>query len=542
MRKAMKKNYLLAALPLVAICLFGACSEEDDPITGGGNGNGNSGGNETPTEEVFSRFVISASTTASNNTSHTLLTAPSLTEGSVSAKGDGLLNDGASYWVYYGDKYLYGLKYNDGNGGTTASFALENENYSTNDTRDEAYLSENFLGNGEYVTLAGLLERDGKLYSAAVPMGLSHYGCMPRNDDGSYKWVLPGNEDLIKTESGGQGSGSYDKDELQWTQYPDECWVAIFDDETLTTKKLIRDDRVSYAAGRRKSQYYQMIWEAGNGDVYVFSPSYAKTMKDARQQTTLPAGVVRIPAGAEDFDDYYCDIEARSDGKSFLRVWPIADDYFLMLMYDRPLTEEGFAATELAVFKAEDRALTYVTGLPESVSGFGDTPYVEDGTAYIAVTTTDGKPAVYAIDPETAEATRGLEVEATKSPVSANSPMTLPPYDAPVVSSNPSMALSPVGHPLRGDLPDGGDPRVRERGAPAPQSPSGCFLDEEARPGEAGADGLRLLPRDAPPASLAIRRPGEERRAVGGEGGRGLRHVGDDGRPAQRRGRVVAPE
>ena len=468
----MKKNYLLAALPLVAICLFGACSEEDDPITGGGNGNGNGGGNETPTEEVFSRFVISASTTASNNTSHTLLAAPSLTEGSVSAKGDGLLNDGASYWVYYGDKYLYGLKYNDGNGGTTASFALnadsaiekrgieytirrfttygiydryimttstgdgptdwadangyvpqsflvsyldvENENYSTNDTRDEAYLSENFLGNGEYVTLAGLLERDGKLYSAAVPMGLSQYGCMQRNDDGTYKWVLPGNEDLIKTESGGQGSGSYDKDELQWTQYPDECWVAIFDDETLTAKKLIRDDRVSYAAGRRKSQYYQMIWEAGNGDVYVFSPSYAKTMADARQQTTLPAGVVRIPLGAEDFDDYYCDIEALSGGKSFLRVWPVADDYFLMLMYDRPLTEEGFAATELAVFKAEDRALTYVTGLPESVSGFGDTPYVEDGTAYIAVTTTDGKPAVYAIDPSTAEATRGLEVEATQ--------------------------------------------------------------------------------------------------------------------------------
>ena len=470
----MKKNYLLAALPLVAICLFGACSEEDDPITGGGNGNGNGngGGNETPTEEVFSRFVISASTTASNNTSHTLLTAPSLTEGSVSAKGDGLLNDGASYWVYYGDKYLYGLKYNDGNGGTTASFALnadsaiekrgieytirrfttygiydryimttstgdgptdwadangyvpqsflvsyldvENENYSTNDTRDEAYLSENFLGNGEYVTLAGLLERDGKLYSAAVPMGLSQYGCMQRNDDGSYKWVLPGNEDLIKTESGGSGSGAYDKDELQWTQYPDECWVAIFDDETLTTKKLIKTDKISYAAGRMKSQYYQMIWEAGNGDIYVFSPSYAKTMKDARQRTTLPAGVVRIPAGAEDFDDYYCDIEAQSDGRSFLRVWPIAEDYFLMLMYDRPLTETGFAATELAVFKAEDRTLTYVTGLPESVSGFGNTPYIENGIAYVAVTVSDGNPAVYAIDPETAEATRGLEVEATQ--------------------------------------------------------------------------------------------------------------------------------
>ena len=157
-----------------------------------------------------------------------------------------------------------------------------------------------------------------------------------------------------------------------------------------------------------------MVWEAGNGDVYVFSPSYAKTMSDPRQQTTLPAGVVRIPSGSEDFDDYYCNIEAQSDGCSFLRVWPVKDDYFLMLMYDRPLTEEDFAATRLAIFKAEDQTLTYVTGLPSTVSSFGSTPYIENGIAYVAVTVSDGNPAIYAVNPETAEATKGLEVEATQ--------------------------------------------------------------------------------------------------------------------------------
>ena len=97
-----------------------------------------------------------------------------------------------------------------------------------------------------------------------------------------------------------------------------------------------------------------------------------------------------------------------------MRVWPIADDYFLMLMYDRPLTETGFVATELAVFKAEDQTLTYVTGLPTTVSSFGNTPYIENGIAYVAVTVSDGNPAIYAIDPATAEATKGLEVEATQ--------------------------------------------------------------------------------------------------------------------------------
>lgn len=103
----------------------------------------------------------------------------------------------------------------------------------------------------------------------------------------------------------------------------------------MTSKKLIKTDKISYAAGRMKSQYYQMIWAADNGDVYVFSPSFAKTMTDARQKTTLPAGVVRIPSGSTEFDDYYCNLEALTNGNSFLRSWHIADDYFMLLMYDQ---------------------------------------------------------------------------------------------------------------------------------------------------------------------------------------------------------------
>ncbi len=53
-------------------------------------------------------------------------------------------------------------------------------------------------------------------------------------------------------ESGGSNSSAYKKDELQWTQYPNECWVAIFDDATMTSKKLIKTDKISYAAGRNR--------------------------------------------------------------------------------------------------------------------------------------------------------------------------------------------------------------------------------------------------------------------------------------------------
>lgn len=416
-------------------------------------------------------YVIASQGTFSNTTTNALLTAENLSGGVIGME-QGLVNDGASYWVFWGDKYLYGLTYNQGNAGTTRSYVMnddytlsarsaeyavrrfttvgtyknyvmttstgdgpkefadangylpksilisllnvEDETYTTNNTLEEQYLAENFLGNGEFVTLAGLLQVGSKLYSAAVPMGLSQYGVKAEGG----KWIREGFEDLIKTEAGGSGSGSYKEGELQWTQYPDECWVAIFDDETMSQKRLIKSDKISYAAGRYNSQYYQMIWTDDKGDTYVFSPSYAKTMSDERQRTTLPAGVVRIKSGTEEFDDtYYVNLEALSDGLSFQRTWHIGGSKFLMLMYDTILEPgKSVVANRLAIFDAEAQTFNYVDGLPasESISGFGNAPYVEGSKAYIAVTTSDSYPAIYVIDTATATATKGLEVQATK--------------------------------------------------------------------------------------------------------------------------------
>ena len=454
------RKFAVVTLSTIALAVVAACETNINIPTGGIQDN-----------DAVRPYVLATQGTFTGNTTNALVTASDLNSGVVGMT-NGLVNDGASYWVFYGDKYLYGLTYNQGNAGTTRSYVMnedytlaarpaeyavrrfttfgiydryimtfstgdgpaewadangfipksflvsyldvEAETYATNNTLEEHYLSENFLGNGEFVTLAGVEEVDGKIFSAAVPMGLSQYGVKAEGG----KWVKPGNEDLVKTEAGGSGSGAYKEGELQWTQYPDECWVAIFEDETLAERKLIRTDKISYACGRNKSQYYQMIWTAESGDVYVFSPSYAKTMADERQQTTLPAGVVRIKAGTEEFDpSYYVNIEALTNGISFLRTWYIGGSKFLMLMYDMPLAPATtMTASRLAIFDVESASLTYVEGLPsaERISGFGTAPYSEDGKCYIAVTLTDDHPAIYAIDAATAVATKGLTVEATQ--------------------------------------------------------------------------------------------------------------------------------
>ena len=464
----MKKLFHFAGMAAIALSGVSLTSCSDDDTGGGGTGS----------DILVNPYVIAATVNSTSAEANVLTTAPSLS-GEITASG--IANDGATYWVFHSNKYLYALNYHQGEAGTTFSFErnpttkeleqrtneyyvtrfttyglyddnimttssgegnpdwadpvtgyipyvlkisyldVDDETFTSNQTAssesegvvtDRDYICENFLGNGEYVTLAGLEQVGRKIYSAAVPMGLSQYGCQQFTDDErtQYKWVRPGYEDLIKTESGGSNSSGYEKDELQWTQWPDSCWVAIFTDNTLKEKKIVKTNKISYACGRFKSQYYQMVWATDDGQyVYVISPSYAKTMSDSRQQTTLPAGVVRINTQTEEFDDYYCNLEQLSEN-GLQRSWYIGGDDFLFLMYDAPITASTKTANQLAVFNASAKTLTAVTGLPSDVSGFGSTPYMEDGYAYVSVNTESGYPAIWRIDPQSGVATKALTV------------------------------------------------------------------------------------------------------------------------------------
>ena len=143
--------------------------------------------------------------------------------------------------------------------------------------------------------------------------------------------------------------------------------------------------------------------------MYVISPSYAKTMSDSRQQTSLPAGVVRIDTQTEDFDDYYCNLEQLSQN-GLQRSWYMGGSNFLFLMYDAPITSSTKTANQLAVFNAENKTLTAVTGLPSDVTGFGSTPYFENGYAYVSVNTESGYPAIWQINPQSGVAMKTLTV------------------------------------------------------------------------------------------------------------------------------------
>lgn len=96
-----------------------------------------------------------------------------------------------------------------------------------------------------------------------------------------------------------------------------------------------------------------------------------------------------------------------------MRCWPAGGNRFLMVMYDRSLTEKNPAATELAIFDASTKKLTYVTGLPENVSSIGKTVYSQNGNVYIPVNVENEQPAIYAINTTSAQASKGVTIEAT---------------------------------------------------------------------------------------------------------------------------------
>jgi hypothetical protein len=450
---------IIPATAFLALSLT-ACSDSDEP-----NGNNNDTDNS-----ATSAYIFATSVQDGDKTANVLLSGSDINSGVISPINNGLVNDGATEWVYFNNKYLYALTYNQQNAGTTRSYVLgsdnqmvarsaeykvsrfssygtygkyiitastgnglseyadaegnlpkmlllsyldvENETCTSSDSKanKDNLMSENFLGDGEYVTLSGFLEANNKLYSAVIPMGLSPYGA---SIDGG-KYILAGNEDLIKTESGGTSSSAYVKGELQGTQYPNKCSVAIFDNESLSGKRIITTDKISYACGRYKSQYYQTIRQADNGDIYVFSPSFAKTLTDARQQTTLDAGVVRIKKGATEFDaNYYYNIEKLSNGRTFQRCLNAGGNCFLLTMYSAKLTSNQQVANQLAIFNAEKGTLTYVTGLPsqDTISDFSKTVYNVNGYCYIAVMTSSDYPTIYKIDTTTGAATAAVQLQ-----------------------------------------------------------------------------------------------------------------------------------
>lgn len=189
---------------------------------------------------------------------------------------------------------------------------------------------------------------------------------------------------------------------------PNKVWVAALD-KNFNIKHVYQDERISYSAGRYRSQYYSQIGIADSGDVYVFSGSYDEA-------TTLPAGALKISKGAKEFNkDYYFNIQEKSDNFRFRKVWHISGDYFLLEFYNIHDIETLTPATQYGIVNMKAKSFSWVKGLPEKdkITNTG-IPAAHDGKIAFPITAEGANPTIYNIDPATAQATAGVQIIGAK--------------------------------------------------------------------------------------------------------------------------------
>ncbi|WP_437918028.1 DUF4374 domain-containing protein [Sphingobacterium sp. LRF_L2] len=186
----------------------------------------------------------------------------------------------------------------------------------------------------------------------------------------------------------------------------DKVRIVEFD-ENLNTR-LIVDDRLSYSGGRFRSILFSQIDMNDNGDLYVFSSSFEKTDK--------PSGVLRIKNGEQEFDpDFYINFDQLTQNRSVYKVWYVGGDNFLIQTYTETAKSQEFPDMKrLGILNVSTKTFKWVTGIPQTsvITRIANAPLLENGQVILPITSSTAYPYVYKIDPETAVATRGVQIQA----------------------------------------------------------------------------------------------------------------------------------
>lgn len=457
------KNLFRVFMTLAGVSFFMACDSNDDPVDKPDDGDDN---------KTTEKYIIAASGAEAIY----LLETDNINEGTLTTKGAAAEVESATAWLFPKNKYAYRLVYAQGNAGTGSSFMLDEsghlvereiafsitdrfttygtykdfiicgasgatDQYDAADT-DKSYpkygvtftylnveeqtkytktaVTENMLGNGERYTVSGIVESNGKFFTALCSEGYSPHGVWKNKDVIAERLTAAGEDvdaTITKTEAGLYSS-------IGSSMFPNEVAVAIYEGTSFENPVIITDDRLSAATSRYRSQFYSTIDVAENGDVYVFSSNHAGAREGIYKSDT-PSGALRIKAGATSFDQsYFCNITEISDGHSMYKAWHITGNTFLLQMF----AEKGYFTSgngpntnRLAIINMETKNFKWVTGMPDDsvISSLGNFPYFEDRKAYMPVVFkaaseggTADSPAVYIIDSSTGVATKGLIINA----------------------------------------------------------------------------------------------------------------------------------
>ncbi|MEH6658429.1 DUF4374 domain-containing protein [Leeuwenhoekiella marinoflava] len=399
----MKKVKLnLGILGLLAT-FFVSCSDSDDSNSGGDNGGG-----------IDSKYIITATPTASEGVADYILTADALDSGTITTAGNGIEQDGTYRYYVTSQNRFFSLLYGQGNPGAVTTYGLNSDGVLEKLSDFQSETVQAFAPVDDDILLMKIsrnsdspisswyrLDTNTLQFTAEGQINTKELADKENGEIAFFSWI---------TQVGNKVYLPYFTvkaccNDRFGTEYPNEANIAVFSYPEMEYEKTIHDERTSFI-GR---YFVNGLTVDETGDAYAFSSATATNNNEFT--STLPSAITRIKNGTTEFDEYYFDLEAASGGLYLTDHIYVKNGKFIGIMKAEKSSSSG---NIYAVIDVYNQTYTEITGTPDpsTILGVTGRNYVsEDGsTVYIGITTKAGS-YVYSIDVAGATATRGLEVE-----------------------------------------------------------------------------------------------------------------------------------
>lgn len=414
----MKISNKIAILAATSLAILSACDKktsfvEPDPVS---------------EDTTKTKYIVTVTPANSTGVADYILEVDSLHKGSISILGNGIEQEGTyRYYVTHKNKF-FSMLYGQGNPGAVTTYGLNAAGKLTKISNFQSETVQTFAPMKDDIVLIKI-PRSGTNQTANFfrvnadkqeIVGTADHDIVNLAGNGErahFTWATQFGDKLLAPYMSIRGLST----DAFGTSFPDSTWVAVFSYPDLRLEKIIRDNRTASIGAYMNNG----LAVDEQGDVYGFSPASATEPHPTQlgpdgktaltvQTTTKPSAIVRIKKGTTTFDQtYFFNVQEKSGGHHIANQTYIGKGKFMLNMYGAPGTVAYNTTRKLAVVDVYAQTFKWVTGLPEVITSFTTRYNITSDDAkvgYLGVNTPDGN-YVYAIDGETAVATRGLKVE-----------------------------------------------------------------------------------------------------------------------------------
>lgn len=397
------KSILFAALSISLV----ACSSDDDS------------GSVIPPDNNSKVYALGIGVSTTTATTNYVLQTSDLMNGTISVVGNGILQDGYRDYAFGGGNFysIGGLGITDVN-----TISLNNDNELQTTTGLTFELANNdFIDDGSGETMVGLSipispseGLNAKFYTVDIASNtISEKGEVAMND------IHPSDQDWF-FHSGMQIRGN----QLFQTFYPanystyattntDTNYVAVYSYPGFELEKVITDTRTGPSGSFNTRSG---IFKSENGDLFTVSTS---SFNNGYSQSTKPAGILKISAGATEFDeDYFFNTDTAPNGGKIAHAIYIGDGkLFAAVTVVEPTLETIWsdANLKLSIVDLYAQTITPIENTPvfNGDGGRSFAALLEGDKIYTSAKDSNGVNYIYQVDINTATAIQGAKIEGT---------------------------------------------------------------------------------------------------------------------------------